>query len=189
VTFGGRHAHSILRGYADHLNTLLSNTITQRRLITQSSGNGTRARIQFLVDGLISYASIRTRFGPLRLELGQHLAVGRHDANLVLTTTAYRYTLGRDDDSDAVVRWESDQRLPDEMVATSQFHLQGDILVALSRRHPPVSLNEFHLPTGWVPIEEVIRFCIVDLGVTPLSDDWDAKLRESRRLTRDLQSG
>jgi hypothetical protein len=44
---------------------------------------------------------------------------------------------------------------------------------------PAVSLNDLHLPTGYVAFEEVLRFCIVDLGVHPLSDGWDGVLRES----------
>ena len=30
------------------------------------------------------------------------------------------------------------------------------------------------MPTGWVSIEEIIRFCIVDLGVPPLDPGVDA---------------
>jgi hypothetical protein len=31
---------------------------------------------------------------------------------------------------------------------------------------------------------EVLRFCIVDLGVKPLSPDWNEILRESERQSR-----
>jgi len=40
-------------------------------------------------------------------------------------------------------------------------------------------LNDLHLPTGWVRLEEVLRFCIVDLGVRPLSPRWHEALVES----------
>lgn len=36
-----------------------------------------------------------------------------------------------------------------------------------------------HLPTGYVPFEEVLRFCIADLGVPPLAEDWDQILRDT----------
>jgi len=42
-----------------------------------------------------------------------------------------------------------------------------------------VALNDLHLPTGFVTVEEVLRFCIVDLAVKPLSDEWDATLMDS----------
>jgi hypothetical protein len=43
----------------------------------------------------------------------------------------------------------------------------------------PAMLSDWHFPTGWVTMEEVLRFCIVALAVTPLSEDRDAVLRES----------
>jgi hypothetical protein len=47
-------------------------------------------------------------------------------------------------------------------------------------------LNAWHLPTGWIAIEEVIRFCIVDLGVRPKAG-WQAVLAESHeKFTRDF---
>ncbi len=38
------------------------------------------------------------------------------------------------------------------------------------------------MPTGWVTIEEVIRFLIVDLELKPpCGDDWPSTLAESER--------
>jgi hypothetical protein len=44
-------------------------------------------------------------------------------------------------------------------------------------------MNKLHVPTGFVAIEEVLRFCIVDLGVPPLAgeDRWNTALDESYR--------
>jgi len=47
------------------------------------------------------------------------------------------------------------------------------------------SPSKFHIPTGWVTIEEVIRFLITDLGVPPLIDKWDEELRESEKQFRE----
>jgi hypothetical protein len=69
-------------------------------------------------------------------------------------------------------------------------NLQGPIL--LSFGPATVSLNSLHLPTGYVTLEDVIRFCIHDLGMPPLSADWDETLIQSDRelgeqLTGDRQ--
>jgi len=40
-------------------------------------------------------------------------------------------------------------------------------------------LNDLHLPTGYVLLEEIIRFCIVDLGVRTLDADWNKTLEDS----------
>lgn len=39
-----------------------------------------------------------------------------------------------------------------------------------------IDLGKAHLPTGVVPLQDVLRFAIVDLGVEPLRDDWRAVL-------------
>jgi hypothetical protein len=43
------------------------------------------------------------------------------------------------------------------------------------------SLNNMHLPTGWVRFEEVMRFCIVDLEATQQTKRWNDALVESYR--------
>ena len=44
-----------------------------------------------------------------------------------------------------------------------------------------LTMDDLHLPTGYVPFEEILRFCIVDLGVKPLSENWNEILTESYR--------
>jgi hypothetical protein len=40
-------------------------------------------------------------------------------------------------------------------------------------------MNDLHLPTGWVAFEDIVRFCIDDLDVTPLSVSWHEVLDAS----------
>jgi hypothetical protein len=47
------------------------------------------------------------------------------------------------------------------------------------------SPNKLHIPTGWVTIENVIRFLIADLGVPPLIETWDEELRKSEEQFRE----
>jgi hypothetical protein len=84
-----------------------------------------------------------------------------------------------DDTAEPLVRWEYVSGPPAAGELWCRYHLQGAIVLGISSA-PELTLNTWHLPTGPVAIEEVVRFCIVDLGVTPLSDDWDHRLRESR---------
>jgi hypothetical protein len=48
-----------------------------------------------------------------------------------------------------------------------------------------VALNAFHLPTGWVTFEEVVRFCLMDLGAEPLTTRWHSVLLDSYRRFRE----
>ncbi|MBI2455099.1 MAG: hypothetical protein HYV46_03055 [candidate division NC10 bacterium] len=93
-----------------------------------------------------------------------------------LRTIDYRYTLTPGDKTEPLLRWEY-LKTPPAGALWCRHHLQGP--VELQIHEHSVSLNDLHLPTGYVPFEEVLRFCIVDLGVPPLSEDWDAVLRDS----------
>jgi hypothetical protein len=99
----------------------------------------------------------------------------------------YRYALSAGLASDALVRWESSSEREHGTDAWCPQHLQGTPRVHLPRG--PVALNDLHLPTGHVTIEDIIRFCIVDLGVAPLSEDWNPILRTSAAAFRDCSRG
>ena len=86
----------------------------------------THIEITFRQAGQPGQALLATRFGPLRLYLGQLCdGIGRH----------------------------------------------------------AVSLNDLHLPTGYVAVEEILRFCIADLGVRLRSREWDRILLDSALVT------
>jgi hypothetical protein len=98
-----------------------------------------------------------------------------------LVIVKYRYALhmGLNVESEPVVRWELDRHPSDPDARWSRRHLQGPI--PLSFGPVTVSLNALHLPTGVVTLEDVIRFCIHDLGVSPLRADWHEILIQSYR--------
>ncbi len=41
------------------------------------------------------------------------------------------------------------------------------------------------MPTGWITIEELLRFLIHGLGVKSRTSSWDKKLRESEERFRE----
>lgn len=109
------------------------------------------------------------------------LAIGQNCGSVLtkegphqLVTVEYRYTLPPEGTDEPLLRWEY-VRQPDG--PWCRHHLQGTVPLRIGRE--TVTLNDLHLPTGYVTIEEVLRFCIVDLGVEPLAGDWDRTLRES----------
>jgi hypothetical protein len=168
------------RNFCDHLNRLLAKTITQQRLICVSAGSS--MLLTFRQSGKPIRARVKTKFGPMRLNVG-HVCQGVVGANsqVRLVTVEYRYTLSRGDEEEPVLRWEYVKDWPDSAKSRwCRHHLQGDI--ALHFGTDQVSLNNLHLPTGYVAIEEVIHFCIVDLGVKPLSPKWHATLNQSYKL-------
>ena len=44
-----------------------------------------------------------------------------------------------------------------------------------------VPVEDFHLPTGYVIIEDIVRFCIEDLGARPRTDDWESLCKKGEQ--------
>jgi len=84
-------------------------------------------------------------------------------------------------DSRWIVRWE--------YVSHSQRrteHPRHHVHIATVVDTPAgkMDFDKLHLSTGWVTIEEVIRFLIAEAGVKPKSADWDDTLLRSEDLFR-----
>jgi hypothetical protein len=45
-----------------------------------------------------------------------------------------------------------------------------------------LDFDKLHLSTGWVTVEEVVRFLITEIGVKPKRSDWNEILIESEEL-------
>ena len=131
-------------------------------------------------------APLATRLGKIVLFLGQICEAEERSANrFVLHTTKYRYALAEHSEAEAFVRWEYEKspQGPELSGERCRHHMQGSLTVSF--RDQKHCLNDWHLPTGYVPLEEVIRFCIVDLGVKPISTDWSNVLQQSYENFRD----
>jgi len=168
------------RRFYEHLNEVLATTVTQTRLVpVRSRAREILIEITFRQAGHPIKASLATRFGPLRLYLGQVCdGISRHDGRVQLRTIRYKYTLAARDEDDPIFRWEYGPPLSGFY---SRHHLQGAVHLQIGRH--ALSLNDLHLPTGYVAVEEVLRFCIADLGVRPRSGDWNQILLDSSLTT------
>jgi hypothetical protein len=58
----------------------------------------------------------------------------------------------------------------------------GQTLEARKKNTSDLNLEDLHLPTGWITVEEIIRFLICDFGVRPKSKNWDVILQNSEDL-------
>jgi len=184
VAFEGRTPAAAVQLFCDHLNRLLNTTLTRARL-GFAGEPGHRAVVDIrLKEGVDSFVGLKTAgYGLVFLQLAQLVtteAVGRRRHQL--RTVRYRYSLSGNPEHDALVRWDYSHEQEHGFKPWCRHHIQGSLEVRLPGG--VAHLNEFHLPTGYVVIEDIVRFCIVDLGVKPLSQDWDDILRESSRTLR-----
>jgi hypothetical protein len=165
--------------FCDALNRVLNTTITKARLIELGAKDRPNVprQVAFRQAGQPATAPLSTKFGPMNLYIGQLCDSVEVKGGRQLFTIEYQYTLTLEDESDALLRWEYTRTPPDGGL-WCRHHLQGPVSIPLARGEA-ISLNDLHLPTGYVTIEEVIRFCIVDLEAKVLSPDWHAVLTES----------
>ena len=119
---------------------------------------------------------LRTAEGPtLWLRASQHFELIPHpefEGEWKSSTRAYVYELGLEDDDDGLIGWHwHPNTTPDRL--TPHTHVRVE--------HAPlgVSFPRLHIPSGRVSFEEVARFAIVELGVSPDREDWDDILAES----------
>ncbi len=173
----GRTLREAARTFCDELNRVLAKTVTQTRLVEFGLRGAPTTTVTFRQAGGPIQAPLRTRFGPMGLYVGQLCgSVLTPDRQHRLITVQYRYTLTPEGTGEPLFRWEY-IREPKPGEPWCRHHLQGTVPIHIGKQTVP--LNDWHLPTGYVPIEEVLRFCIVDLGVEPLAADWDRTLRDS----------
>lgn len=120
-------------------------------------------------------------YGKLYVSFAQALRVLPEDKEWRLITERYWYRIQRAPGmrEQALIRWEYDRTL-----AAGKRHCRHHVQQAgdLAFGDGLLDLNKAHLPTGWVTIEEVLRFLIVDLRIAPpCGEEWADVLEESER--------
>ena len=166
--------------FRTHLNGVLAQTVTPLRLTFFTVGS--LVGIGFRDPaGRPTEAPLETQYGPMRLGLTQSCSStvkgSRRHRTHTLHTSSYRYTLTARNQHEAFVRWEYVKN-PTGNARWCRHHLQGPIQLNTAE-DASVVLDDIHLPTGFVTIEEVLRFCIVDMDVRPLSRNWHDVLTQS----------
>lgn len=121
--------------------------------------------------------ALRREANPLFLSAGQHFRIvpdERFDGEWKVRTEGYAYRAALSDETGDFIlawHWHPDTR-PDP-------HLH------IGAAHPDVSdLPKLHVPTGRVSFEEVVRFLVTELGVSPMRNDWEETLAETEARFR-----
>lgn len=127
---------------------------------------------------------------PLRLIDGtyllvqQRLGIRQKGGDWWLTTLDYRYCWQADeDDSSAIVAWDYERERPAPPLA--HLHLNCSPANYPSGR---TDFSKLHLPAGRLPLEDVLRFLVVEQGIGPRSDTWEATLAEAGEIFARIQA-
>jgi hypothetical protein len=164
----------IAQGFVDHLNGVLNRTVSRSRLslVPDRKVDHPRFDIVRYVGG--ATAPLELHRSPLLLLSQQKIDV---EAGRCLTVT-YQYRLQRTEEPQSwLVRWEffRQRPRPDYVYPLAHVHVNA----VLRDGQDVHALDFLHFPTRRVPFELVLWHLIVEWGVTPLSDDWQAILSES----------
>jgi len=184
----GSSIHECAEKFRQHLSSLLSTTITGHplRIDYRARAKEKLAAITFVTHDLPDAAPLKSSSYPgLRLQLSQKCRVDKVDGKrrYQLRTVGYRYALLARGAKEPFVRWEYAKTHPLSGQTWCRHHIQGPIDINIGPA--TVSLEDFHVPTGFVTIEEIVQFCLSELEVTPLSTDWYRILQESYEKFRD----
>ncbi len=162
--------------FREYVAPLVAATLpTQTPVVVRvASDSDDRATLSFVQAPV----ALATNVGVLHLDLVQLLGTEREAKHKYrLHTLKYWYRLQETREGDGLIRWEYNPgALP-----KCRHHIQ------LASARLPVAdgeldLNRLHLPTGWVTIEEVIRFLITDMAVKPpCGDEWQNRLKGGER--------
>jgi len=170
----GRTPNECYGTFLEVIRPLVAATIGGYVRCTKMKPNETERMLE-LPEGV----PLETRFGRLFFWMGQRLSVQSEKGRCSLETIWYAYRVQATTDARALIRWEYKKPAVDVRYARHHVQLQANVLLP---RGESLDIDKLHVPTGWTPIEEVIRFLIHDLGVQPnCGDEWHELLLESER--------
>ena len=177
----GKSLGEVVNRLRDHLNLLLARTVTRTPLVRFTTDPVDRSpstmQIAFRQNALPVHAPLNTRFGPMGLFIGQVCESVVEDDVHRLRTLSYKYTLTPDGADEPLLRWEYVKQLPAPDSRWCRHHLQGPMEFTLG--DGTQLLKKIKLPTGYIAIEDVIRFFIHDLGASPTEPNWDDTLERN----------
>jgi hypothetical protein len=172
--------------FQDHLNRTLNKVLTRSRLrFFVRSVKQEKTALAFF-DSRWSSVAIPLRPSPWYLSLRQDLQAVPEKSGYVLNTLQYAYRIQRTPSvrDEAEVRFEYVSPDIDPDFPYSRHHVQFH-RDARSASSDDFSLSKLHIPTGGVTIEHVLRFLVTDLGVPPLTEQWEAELQASEERSRE----
>lgn len=174
----GRTSAECFIRFETHVRELVAATVTTRHPVQRRFVTGEpRMTLSFMEQQPIA-VPIKTRLGRLYFYLGQALEAVKEGKRFRLRTRQYWYRIQEKPEltEKALLRWEYDTETPRD--AHCRHHSQFPLELSLGDGR--LDLDKAHLPTGWVTMEEVIRFLIVDLEVRPpCGSKWPDVLERS----------
>jgi hypothetical protein len=178
-----KQCFDVFRG---HLARLLADTVPTKCPVLVES-NGPTAQLGFRRGNAPVAVPVETKHGRLFFWVAQLVRAEKGDGGYRLSTLKYWYKLQASSDpkAQALIRWEYDRGLRGGN-RPCRHHVQQQTEIRIPDTSAALDLDKLHLPTGWVKLEEVLRFLIYDLGMKPpCGKRWPTVLEQSERVFRE----
>lgn len=177
----GRTPDHCFGHFRDYLAPLFTG-ILSRTAQLHYDAKGERRTLSFQEHGQAT-VPLDTHFGRMFFSFAQLLEAVKEKKTYRLATRQYWYRIQRTPAlrDPAIIRWEYDWKFSADTDSHCRHHVQMPVSLALGNEHS-LDLGKVHIPTGWVTIEEVLRFLIMELGIQPVCGaEWPQRLAESER--------
>ena len=180
----GSNPAEVFKAFTKHLNGLLHATVCDASLTSIIHAHPTRAQMCFRQGGSPTAAKLHS--GGWYMFLGQTLGtVKKPGKTPQLRTLAYSYRIqrGPGQDDPYLFRYEYVSRELDKFLHP-RHHCHISSQLRIPGKKKLLDLDKVHFPTGWVTIEELIRFLIHSLKVRSRRAGWDVMLKNSEEEFR-----
>jgi hypothetical protein len=167
----GRTPNDCFDQFLQHVQQLVSQMLSPTYQLLCPRVTTPRRTLTFANKPALNAIPLKTRaHGTIYLYMAQELTTEPHEAGFVLRTKKYWYKLYDQSPvigDDAIVRWEyaSAARIHD---THCRHHVQfGKMLKPLPIGGSTFDFTRFHMPTGWVTMEEICRFLVCEFEIAP----------------------
>jgi len=170
-----KNPNELFKDFVDYINWVLNKTITEHPLFWVSLGPSYIAQMQFTRSKAVKIGSSPFSFSIVQtLVANNEHNIKEFERQYRLETHEYHYHIYRKTTKDPIVRFEYERKL-----RWKAKHCRHHCHLLFKKWG--INFKKVHVPTGWVLIEDLIRFIIVDLGCPTLCNEekWRVLLDKS----------
>lgn len=190
MTIVGETPKECFDTFGDHVRKLVADTLPTQRVVLLRQGSDPATRNLVLHNPPDDVVALKSpTHGRIYVSLAQSLrALLLPNKKYELRTCAYWYKVLQDAPgplTEALFRWEYEASPPQGQHCNHHFQIgkvaDGGRAIEVPLSSGTVDLNRLHMPTGYVLIEYVIRFLIVEFRIEPPCGpaNWQAVLKRS----------
>ena len=111
----------------------------------------------------------------LFIDINQHIEDPSSANGFKVSTKFYLYSIADENNND-LIGFHYHPELTEDPVPYPHIHAYAD----QDARFLSLNLHKRHIPSGRVALEDVVRWLIDEMKVTPIRDDWDTVLAEAK---------